>query len=255
MRRKDCEFVPLGALRRNVFQGPTTDDAKRGRVATLFAPVCKRELSGERSTKTAPDIAIEIRLGASVTDSIVALPFSKVMNHDACPRFCRHGFSSSRHMTDNSRKLTAARFRDVAARRSYRSSFSSSEEARDGLRGTFQLRGRHRRLDVWRLQEPAYRLKNRRPLDDDTFGQKRWGKPGIKRTKRPRPIDQRSLIALLITALMLGACAGCPPGYHPGPWGRRCIPDYPLPGYPPPPGSVPPPGAPGPPPPQSPPPS
>jgi hypothetical protein len=56
-----------------------------------------------------------------------------------------------------------------------------------------------------------------------------------------------SIIVLLLVALTLSECA-CPPGYHPGRYGRRCWPnDGPY--YPPPPGYGPPPGyPPGPPP-------
>ena len=51
------------------------------------------------------------------------------------------------------------------------------------------------------------------------------------------------LIALLLAGLTLTQCAAypCPPGYHPGPWGRRCLPNV-MAYYPPPPGYAPPPG-------------
>jgi hypothetical protein len=52
------------------------------------------------------------------------------------------------------------------------------------------------------------------------------------------------LVALIVAGVTLSTCAPypCPPGWHPGPWGRRCFPDGPP--YPPPPGYAPPPGAP-----------
>src|SRR6516165_2904883 len=51
-----------------------------------------------------------------------------------------------------------------------------------------------------------------------------------------------SFIALLLAALALSECAShpCPPGYHLGPYGRRCWPDWGS-YYPPPPGYGPPP--------------
>ena len=64
-----------------------------------------------------------------------------------------------------------------------------------------------------------------------------------------------SFIALLLAALALSGCASyapypCPPGYHLGPYGRRCLPNVgayyppPPPGYGPPAGYAPPPGPP-----------
>ena len=48
-----------------------------------------------------------------------------------------------------------------------------------------------------------------------------------------------AVIALLLVALSLSACAACPPGYHLGPYGRRCWPNaYYYPPYPPPPGGA-----------------
>ena len=44
-------------------------------------------------------------------------------------------------------------------------------------------------------------------------------------------MKQTRALALLVGALTLGACAACPPGTHPGPWGRRCFADYPPPPY------------------------
>ena len=34
-----------------------------------------------------------------------------------------------------------------------------------------------------------------------------------------------AFIALLLIAFSLSACAACPPGYHLGPYGRRCWPN------------------------------
>src|ERR1700720_47832 len=46
-----------------------------------------------------------------------------------------------------------------------------------------------------------------------------------------------SLVVLFLSGLALSECAtpyACPPGYHPGPYGRRCFPNAAY--YPPPPG-------------------
>ena len=56
-----------------------------------------------------------------------------------------------------------------------------------------------------------------------------------------------SFIALLLAALALSGCASyapypCPPGYHLGPYGRRCLPNVGAYYPPPPPGSGPPAG-------------
>jgi hypothetical protein len=65
-----------------------------------------------------------------------------------------------------------------------------------------------------------------------------------------------SFIALFLAGLALSGCAAsapypCPPGYHLGPYGRRCLPNVgayypppPPPGYGPPAGYAPPPGPP-----------
>lgn len=82
------------------------------------------------------------------------------------------------------------------------------------------------RVPIW----PRYR-RNRRAMG--------WGNLFMN-------VRISSLIALLLAALIMSSCAPprpCPPGWHPGPYGRRCFPDAGP--YPPPPGYLPPPGAPG----------